>query len=253
MFSNSVFMDAVGYVDDTYLEKYFEMKRKHQEKGVILFYAKRLAAAAAVLAVLIGGAAVLVPPLGEPGGTVVDPTATETAPPRETPPPVETEASTTPETSPPDFFHAYATPSLEECYTMAPYSELLPQKILEGCVFTGSYMPVYDPIVAACSSSGYSPDDFPCCLDLFYDIEGPQWNGLEISVDNHDRHGGTEKSAYTNDPYDLNSYRMSWEGGIFKAYKIVLCGEWVVSYYYTGPEITAEQFREMVLSAKYFA
>lgn len=249
MSSSYILMDAMDYAEDRYLKKYFEMRQNCSQKEKVIHFinAKSVAAATAAIALLLCGLFAGMPSPKENPVIATKPNATESLPPQATQETEDTTAPTVTETSPPDFFHAYAAPSLEELYSIAPYSELLPQKVLANCVFKGSYMPVYDPIVAAVSGPSYSPDDFPNYLSLRYSMGDAQWNGLNISVCRY------EGDGQCTDPYDLAAYELQRVGDICKGYKRVLCGDYVVSYAYTGPEITVEEFREMVLSAKWFA
>ena len=176
---------------------------------------------------------------------------------------------------PPQYVPAYAVPTLDEVYAAAPYSELLPKRLLPGCSFVDSYLTEYDPIV--------NPEGRKF-LALIFKTGNESWDTMEIKVGEYD---GTSLFADIN---DKRTYALSYlygdnavlpgrdlpyfselfhseditneiakemvytaSDGLCKAEISVLCGDHIVSYGYTGPEITAEAFYDMILSSDWFS
>lgn len=177
----------------------------------------------------------------------------------------------------PYYVPAYSTPSLDELYSTGPYSDLLPTRVLENCEFRGTYLTEYDPVA--------NPDNHKYLAISFK--TGPEdWDYLEIRVSEYGADGVRPEPADPGAPdtYDLSflyawqagdregkepprvnglfrssdvsrgitAYRIAMFDGLCKADISVICGDYVVSYSYTGREISADAFFNMITSAKWF-
>lgn len=173
----------------------------------------------------------------------------------------------------PQYIPEFGTPTLEEVYTITPYSELLPKRLLSNCSFSGSYMTEYDPVA--------NPDGHKF-LALIFKTGNESWDTMEIKVSEYD---GTSVLADIN---DKRTYALSYlygndsppagnalagfsdlfhaedittdiikemvytlPDGLCKAEISLLCGDYIVSYAYTGAEITVESFYDMIVSSEW--
>lgn len=164
------------------------------------------------------------------------------------------------------------TPELEELNKTEPYSELLPKRLLSGCSFVSSYMTINDPVA--------NPEDHKY-LALNFKMGSETWSTMEIKVSEYD---GSPLFA---DIHNKNTFAISnlyganagpaenlqgfselfhsedvskdiveemvytTSGGLCKAEISVLCGDYIVSYAYAGPEITSDAFYDMIISSDY--
>lgn len=168
----------------------------------------------------------------------------------------------------------FITPGLDELYKTEPYSELLPYIIPAGLSFRSSYLTVADEI---------SDPDKRRYLSVIFDSED---SDFEIKISAYD---GKIPIA---DPGKAESYKLdlyygpienegavgadlpnvfvpfyasdinrkitadriyTFSDGLCKAEISILCGDHIVSYGYNGPEITAEDFYDVIMSSNWFA
>lgn len=175
----------------------------------------------------------------------------------------------------PKYIPAYDTPSLETAYALTPYSELLPRYLLSNCAYKSSYMSKFDPIG--------NPDNSKF-LSLTFSTGDELWNTMEIKISEYKgneifANTGDKKtyalSCFYGDKSELNTTDRAYHSDLFRVgditfdivnemvyatsdelYKAeisVLCGEYIVSYTYTGPKITTEDFYSMLISSNWIA
>ena len=178
-------------------------------------------------------------------------------------------------TDTPQYIPAFSSPDLATLYKEYPYSEILPQKLPDTLTLVSSYKTEYDPIA--------NPDNNQYLALSFGSVKTN--NSLEVKVIEYDG------SAIIADPqkpdtYDLTSYYSYLETpgtvgadapetiGLFKAEDVtkqimekrmyvfadglckaeieILCGDYIVAYYYVGTELSAKSLYDMVTSSCYF-
>lgn len=250
-------------IDSISKERFKKMKNDHSKARTAKAFgsSKKLIAAAAA-ALLLCSLAVIIPLSQRNPGVVSDPNGSESADPRHT---GNTEGI-------PQYIPEYGAPTLDEVYATAPYSELLPKRLLSDCSFVSSYMIKYDPVA--------NPDDHKF-LALVFKTGNETWSRMEIKVSEYD------KTTPFADINDQKTYALSYlygenagpagdlqgfselfhseditkdivkemvytaSDGLCKAEISVLCGDYIVSYAYTGPEITSDAFYDMIVSSDY--
>ena len=175
----------------------------------------------------------------------------------------------------PQYIPDFTSPILDEVYATAPYSELLPRKLLSNCTFVSSYMTKYDPIA--------NPDDSKF-LSLVFKTGSELWETMEIKISKYDETLSfadiNDKKTYAlsyiygNDSTPAGENNSKYSGffhaqeisidivkemvytmsdGLCKAELSVLCDNYIVSYSYTGSEISADNFYDMVISSNWFS
>ena len=175
----------------------------------------------------------------------------------------------------PQYIPAFSTPTLEEVYAIAPYSELLPKRLLSNCSFSSSYMTEYDPVanpeghkfLALIFKTGNEPWDT-------MEIKVSEYDGSAVFADINDKKTYALSYLYGNDSTPVGKDLVSFSDlfraeditfdiakemvytlpdGLCKAEISLLCGDYIVSYAYTGDEITAESFYDMIVSSDWFS
>ena len=271
-------------MSDNDFEKLLQSEEKHSYNKTIAFQdahektsskpaIKRIAviAATALLAVGLIITGIVTAAKTANQGIQDPPEVTDTAPIPDT----EKDTETVDTTDVPQYIPEFSTPTLEEVYSVSPYSELLPKRLLSNCSFSYSYMTEYDTVV--------NPEDHKF-LALIFKTGNELWEAMEIKVSEND---GTSVFADIN---DKNTYALSYlygndldpsekdlekfselfaaenvtiditremvytlPDGVCKAEISILCGDYIVSYAYTGAEITAESFFDMIMSSVWFS
>lgn len=182
----------------------------------------------------------------------------------------------------PDYAPPYLSPSWDELKQITPFSQLIPVEILEGFRLKSTYLLEESKIV----SGNYA------YLGLLFENEVHQvseWQNdnyeIRISKKEEDLHVFDPNNR---DSYDLSRYFKSQKEnhasipekahgvyGVFLAEELtediikartycfhedycqiwidVVCGDYLISYSYTGAPISAEKFYTMIKSARFFS
>ena len=176
-------------------------------------------------------------------------------------------ASRDPITAPQDV-ERFTAPELETLYQTEPYSRLLPQKIPAGLTFRESFLtdpdPVGDRYLALSFSSNRGtleikvasrPTDRPAAdptdpgtyrLDLYY---GPQERDGTVGAELPDVFRPIQAADFSEEIAAARIY--TFRSGQCQAQVDLICGDYMVSYNFSGDPIHPDLFLECVTSSPY--
>lgn len=195
----------------------------------------------------------------------------------------ETLAGAIMESHVPDYFPPFSSPDIAVLYQQDPYSELLPQMLLEGMSIESVYLAHNNAgnapdkrsyLGIICVNNDRSVTEFmndTCEIKITGIEDSMQLSDLQnpdsYTLSNYYQSQKKNKQKTGNSSYGLtgvfsaqdltedtvNARRCIFPEGFSKVEIDIVCGEYLVSYSYTGAPVAAGEFLKMIRSAKFFS